>query len=232
MSGVKVYYYSDVLCIWAYVAQRRLEQLAQDFGDQIDIEPHFVSVFPDTRTKIETNWRAKGGFAGFNKHLQEVAKGFDHIRVHEDIWLNARPRTSASAHLFLKAIELIEETQADGDVSVLPFLDRLSTRAAAAVRHAFFTQGLDISERQVLADIATELGVDATLLNDTLQSAQAMTSLAADYDLSQKNDVTGSPTFIMNNGRQRLFGNVGYRLLEANVHELLSGTASHDASWC
>ncbi|WP_204376707.1 hypothetical protein, partial [Methyloceanibacter marginalis] len=55
---------------------------------------------------------------------------------------------------------------------------------------------------------------------------------AADYDLSQKNGVEGSPTFLMNDGRQKLFGNVGYRLLEANVQELLRRPAANEASWC
>jgi hypothetical protein len=35
----------------------------------------------------------------------------------------------------------------------------------------------------------------------------------------------------MNDGRQKLFGNVGYRLLEANVQELLR-TPAGEASWC
>jgi len=230
MPPVKIYYYSDVLCIWAYVAQRRLKQLAQDFGDRIAIEPHFVSVFPDAWSKIETAWGTKGGFAGFNRHLQEVAKEFDHIEVHKNLWLDTRPRSSASAHLFLKAIGLIEDAQTRA--SEQPFLDRLSTRAAATLRQAFFSQGLDISDWQVQQEIARELGVDAALLNETIRSSQAFARLAADYDQSQKNGVTGSPTFIMNNGRQKLFGNVGYRLLEANVHELLNSAARDDASWC
>ncbi len=36
----------------------------------------------------------------------------------------------------------------------------------------------------------------------------------------------------MNHGRQKLFGNVGYRLLEANVEELLRGASPSEASWC
>jgi len=230
MPPVKIYYYSDVLCIWAYVAQRRLEQLAQDFGDRIEIKSHFVSVFPDAWSKIETAWADRGGFSGFSQHLQEVAQEFDHISVHPKLWLDTRPRTSANAHLFLKAIWLIEDAQTKR--SEQPFLERLSTRAAAAVRQAFFAQGLDISDWQVQQEIARELGVDAGLLDDTIRSSHAFALLAADYDQSQKNGVTGSPTFIMNNGRQKLFGNVGYRLLEANVHELLNSAARDDASWC
>jgi hypothetical protein len=36
----------------------------------------------------------------------------------------------------------------------------------------------------------------------------------------------------MNEGRQRLFGDVGYRLIEANVEELLRGRTPDEASWC
>ncbi len=36
----------------------------------------------------------------------------------------------------------------------------------------------------------------------------------------------------MNAGRQILYGNVGYRLIEANLNELLRAPNSDDASWC
>ena len=36
----------------------------------------------------------------------------------------------------------------------------------------------------------------------------------------------------MNEGRQKLFGNVGYKLIEANVQEVLEGKNVGEASWC
>jgi len=36
----------------------------------------------------------------------------------------------------------------------------------------------------------------------------------------------------MNDGRQKIYGNVGYKVMEANVAELLSNPKSGDASWC
>ncbi|MEZ5483114.1 MAG: hypothetical protein R3E73_13460 [Porticoccaceae bacterium] len=32
---------------------------------------------------------------------------------------------------------------------------------------------------------------------------------------------TGSPSYVINGGRQTLYGNVGYRVLRANIDELL-----------
>ena len=220
------------MCIWAYAAQRRLEQLVEQFGDDVEIDAHFCSVFPDARGKIDAKWEAKGGFEGFNRHLNEVAQKFPHIDVHERLWLETRPRTSASPHLFLKAVELIERDSEEGRPEAQPFLERISTRAAWEVRSAFFASAKDISDWQIHREIADDLGIDYGLVEEKIRSSEAVTELAVDYDLGQKLGVEGSPTFIMNDGRQKLFGNVGYRLLEANVQELLRTASEGEASWC
>jgi predicted DsbA family dithiol-disulfide isomerase len=231
LTPVKISYYSDVLCIWAYVAERRLEKLVQDFGDKIRIETRFCSVFPDAWGKIETNWGARGGFAGFNRHLNEVAEKFPHIEVNGAVWQKVRPRTSASGHLFLKAVE-IEARDQSGETDETPYFERRMVRAAAALRRAFFASGRDISNWQCFGELAEELGLDYGRIEARIRSSEAVAALAADYDLAQKLGVIGSPTFLMNEGRQKLFGNVGYRLLEANVHELLHDAAGDEASWC
>lgn len=227
MPPIEISYYSDVLCVWAYVAERRLEELANAFGDQISIETRYCSVFPDAWGKIEK----KRGFEVFNRHLREVATRFPHITVNDNVWITARPRTSASAHLFLKAVELIEQASSDDRKETLPYLERLSTRAAREMRLAFFAEAQDIADWQVHRDIAVRIGVDYDDIDRKIRSSEAVSQLAVDYDLCQRNRIEGSPTFLMNEGRQRLFGNVGYRLLEANVQELLR-TPEGEASWC
>jgi predicted DsbA family dithiol-disulfide isomerase len=108
----------------------------------------------------------------------------------------------------------------------------MSTRAAWAMRYAFFASARDISDWNVHREIADELGLDYERIEDKIRSSEAVAQLAIDYSLSQTHGVEGSPTFIMNNGRQKLFGNVGYRLLEANVQELLRDPSESNASWC
>ena len=232
MSPVRVSYYSDVLCIWAYIAQRRLEELIQKFGNELSIDAHFCSVFPDAWGKIEDKWKSQGGFEGFNRHINEVALKFPHIDVDERLWLETKPRTSASAHLFLKAIEIIERDGNGSDSKPQPYLDRISTRAAWELRRAFFASAKDISDWKVHNEIADGLGIDYGMVEEKIRSSEAVALLAVDYNLSQKHGVEGSPTFIMNDGRQKLFGNVGYRLIEANVQELLRSAPEAEASWC
>ena len=213
MLPIQVSYYSDVLCIWAYAAQQRLEQLAQNFGDKVAIDARFCSVFPDAWGKIEDKWQDKGGFEGFNKHINEVALKFPHIDVHQGLWLETRPRTSASAHLFIKAVEIVEREQAGDKKKSPPYFETLSARATMALRQAFFTSAQDISDWTVHNEIADRLGIDYDRVIEKIRSSQAVSQLAVDYDLSRKNGVDVSPTLIMNDGRQKLFGNVSICLL-------------------
>lgn len=228
----RVSYYSDVLCIWAYAGQRRLDQLAETFGAQIAVDLHFCSVFGDAWGKVGEHWASKGGFEGFGRHVQEVAGRFPHVEIHDRVWLDARPRTSMSAHLFIKAVEIIEEEGAGGTAGLPPYPERLSTHAAWAVRRAFFAEARDISDWAVLREIAGGLGLDHDRVEARIGSSEAVARLAADWNLTQKHAIEGSPTLLMNEGRQRLFGNVGYRLIEANVQELLRGRTPDEASWC
>jgi predicted DsbA family dithiol-disulfide isomerase len=155
MSTVEIKYFSDILCVWAYISQARIDAIKEKFGDAVRIEQRFCSVFGDTATKIATAWKDKGGYAGFNAHLQEATAKFLHLDVHPSVWLNTRPASSMSAHLFLKAIQLGERDPATPE-------QRPGTFDAAmwAFRRAFFTECRDISHFDVQRAIAATLGAD------------------------------------------------------------------------
>ncbi len=81
-------------------------------------------------------------------------------------------------------------------------------------------------------EIAEELGLDVDHIKAKIHSSEAAAALDADLKLVDKLGVKGSPTFVMNEGRQVLFGNVGYKLIEANVEELFREQGEDAASWC
>ena len=67
---------------------------------------------------------------------------------------------------------------------------------------------------------------------EVIDSGVAHADLEADRRDQQALMVQGSPTFILNEGRQKLYGNVGYGVIEANIKELLRSPAAGAASWC
>ena len=88
------------------------------------------------------------------------------------------------------------------------------------------------SDWHVHREIAEDLDIDYGRVEARIRSSEAVARLDADHKLAELNSVRGSPTFLMNNGRQKLYGNVGYRLIEANIEELLRKPAADEASWC
>lgn len=225
MQPIRISYYSDVLCVWAYIAQIRLDELAANFPDQISIDYHFVSIFGNAHEKLETRWQDKGGLRGYSNHVHEVAKKFNHITVHPDIWAIATPVSSMSCHLFLHAIQLLEIK------GIVPKSEKVFERAIWAFREAFFTQLEDISDRKVQFAVTKKLGLKSKVIQAQIDSGEAYALLSKDFDLVKEHTVSVSPTLIFNEGRQRLNGNVGYRVIEANIRELLNNPAD-ELSWC
>ena len=229
MSTVKVSYFSDVLCVWAYVAQARVDELQRAFGADVHLDYRFCSVFGDVKAKIGVGWRDRGGFAGYNTHVMGVAERFPEIGVHPEVWLKVQPASSASPHLFLAALADIENGRG------MPTSDRgsaLYERVALAFRRGFFRDCLDIGRWDVQCAIAESLGVDIDAIEENLHEGRAFARLSADYQDADKMRIEGSPTFVLNEGRQKLYGNVGFRIIEANIKELLREPSGTQASWC
>ena len=229
MGMIEVTYFSDVLCIWAYASQARVDAVKEQFGGAVQIKHRFCSVFGDTAGNITSTWKDKGGYDGFNSHLRKVAEQFPHIQVHPEIWSKTRPATSSSAHLFMKAVQQWD----DGSrVAQTPNAGSIFDQVLWDFRRAFFRDCRDIARWDVQCEIAKAQGVDIVAIEQCIHDGDAFARLAADYQDADKMRIEGSPSFVLNEGRQKLYGNIGFRLIEANIQELLRAPRTDEASWC
>lgn len=230
---ITIDYFSDLLCVWAYAGQVRLDALQREFGNEVLVRHRFLSLFADTATRIGEGWRAQGGFAGFGAHMQEVCAQWEHTRLDTRAWCDCRPASSTTAHVFLKALGLCLGL-ADGpaaDAAARSDFDRV----VREVRNAFFEQARDIADIKVLRDVlvAADVGVGVGEVMQRVENGSAYAALHRDHELARQHGVLGSPTYVFNEGRQLLYGNVGYRIIDANVRELLSSHAVEgEPSWC
>lgn len=211
-------FYSDVLCIWAFVAQVRCAELQQEFGDRISISYRFCSVFGDTANKIGEGWRERGGYEGYGRHVRDAIAPFDHVELHPEIWQRDRPASSTPGHLLLKAVQRVDNQRCE---TVLHEL-----------RRAFFERCQDVGRWSVLRGVLEQCDVSVDAVREAIDSGAAYADLEADRRDQQLLMIQGSPTFILNDGRQKLFGNVGYGVIEANIKELLRSPVAGAASWC
>jgi predicted DsbA family dithiol-disulfide isomerase len=217
-SSLKISYFTDVLCVWAWIGQRRVEELQKEWGDKVLIRHYCVNFFGDTSNRIGEKWAKRGSYEGFGQHVFESAAPYETAPVNPQIWRDVRPRTSATAHLVMKAAELVSG-QAD------------AMQLATALRKSFFVNTLDIGNLDVVLQVAGDSGLDRGAIMSRMETGEPQAALMADLEASQELRIKGSPSWVMNNGRQILYGNVGYRVLSANVEELLSNP-EQEASWC
>lgn len=223
MTKISLDYFTDVLCIWAYVAQIRLDELKQEFGTQIEVNEHFITLFGNTDKRIAIGWKEKGGFDGFHQHVMHVAAQFPHLKINPNVWKSCRPTSSANSHLFLKATQLLVT---ENKVSHDDF-----QKIIWHIRSAFFQDAKDISDIKILRELAQEISLPVGLIQEKIDNGLAIAALCSDMEMREQYKLEGSPTYLLDNGRQKLYGNVGYRILEANVQELLEKPEGI-ASWC
>ena len=215
---IDIDYFSDVLCVWAWIAQPRLEELEKQWGDRISIRHHFVDIFGDCEKKIPARWGETDGYQKFAAHVKHSAEPFDEAVINEGIWMASRPRSSAQAHLVLRAADLVAGSGRMCDL-------------ALRVRSAFFVEAQDVSNLDLLLELASETGIDAGQVRQSLNDGSAIAALTSDLRKAAEQGVRGSPTWVLNEGRQVIYGNVGYRVLNANVEELINRPIE-EASWC
>jgi predicted DsbA family dithiol-disulfide isomerase len=211
-------YYTDILCVWAWIAQPRLEELQKQWGQQIQVRHRYVDIFGDAHTKIQQRWGQDIGFSKFHAHVVDSAEPFADTPVNAAVWSESRPRSSMPAHLILKAASIVSGNDA---VKAL----------ALHIRRAFFVEARDISNLVYLYELAQQQELDTAALESLILDGSAMASLSADLQNARELGIRGSPTWVLNEGRQILYGNVGYRILNANIEEMLKRPRS-EASWC
>jgi len=221
MTVVRITHFSDILCIWAYIGHIRVTELQANFPQEVVFDFRTINVFGDVRTKMDTQWKERGGVAAYARHVHDVAAGFEHVNLCPDVWYRNVPTSSLPAHLAIAAARLVDEAQGSSRAPLYDF----------AVREAFFRTAIDVSCMTELFAIAQSQGIAVDDLERELANGRAHALVAHDLKSIDEFGVRSSPTMVFNDGRQSLSGNVGYRVLEANIRELIRHPGDRH-SWC
>lgn len=221
-----IQYFSDVLCVWAYVGQARLDELRSQYRGRVLVQHRFLNIYGDVRRRIESHGQGADKQADYAERMRGVARRFDHVAFSPRAFADVVPASSNQAHFLLCCLRVaIEEGRFEdptGDV-----LDGL----LRDIRFAFFQDGRDVAQLSVLWELFGARKVSREVLDPYVQDGAGMALLSHDFQQKDALRIEGSPTYVMDGGRQKLFGNVGYRVIEANVVELLEAQ-SGGASWC
>jgi predicted DsbA family dithiol-disulfide isomerase len=185
---------SDVVCPWCYIGKRKLEAAlgelaAQDPAAEPAVRWHPFQLNPDLppqgiprssylRAKFGGESRAADIYARVKAVGAEVGIAFDFDRI------EVQPNT-------LPAHRLIAWVQEHADVGVTgDLVERLF--------QAYFMQGRAIGEPEVLAQIASEAGLEVGAARAMLASSEGLAAVSAEDREARSVGINGVPFFIFN----------------------------------
>jgi predicted DsbA family dithiol-disulfide isomerase len=190
---VKVEIFSDLVCPWCFIGKRRFERAVERLqadGLATDLE---VVVRPfqldptapvDESTPVAIAYAKK--FGGIEKaeailrHVTEVAAQ-DGIEFNMDAALRAN---TLNAHRVLAYVESTRGASAQMQVN-------------EAIMNAYFTDGRNIADHEVLAECASVVGCESSAVVAMLQSDAFRDDVAEWLAIAAENGITAVPTFII-----------------------------------
>ena len=168
-APLQIQHFSDILCVWAYASEVRMDELATNFCADLDFAFHYLPVFGHVRAKLTTQWADRGGIDAYAQHVAEVAGQFEHIRLHADTWTRVVPESSLPAHLVLSAVRILDRK--NGTAALREY--------ARQLRQAFFTEARDIAQRGELLAVAEATGINVAAIETLCESGRATYELVA-----------------------------------------------------
>ena len=191
---IKLDIISDPICPWCYIGKTLLDQaLAQRPGHPFAIEWHPFQLNPDMPSggmdRGEYLEAKFGGREGAAKAYAPVLERAEQAGLNIDFAAIKRTPNTLNAHRLLHWAG-IEERQ---------------DKMAMALFAAYFDEGRDIGDHEVLADVADSLDMDGAMILRLLDTTADLADIRARDAQFREMGVTGVPTFIVG-GQQAVPG--------------------------
>jgi predicted DsbA family dithiol-disulfide isomerase len=201
---VRIDVWSDYVCPFCYLELPPIRKLEQQFGEQLKVVWRAFELRPEPKPTLDPNGEYLHTTWERSVYPMARQRGMD---------LKLPPVQPRS----LKALEAVAFADVNGS-----FPDMHS-----ALFKAFFEQGRDIGDTQVLCAIAAETGLDPQALRQALDEGRYTAQVLEDEQLARILGISGVPImFVRREGdsweqAEQLRGAVPYEAMESAVKQLL-----------
>ncbi len=212
-TRLKFSYWSDPLCIWALVAQQKLDRVLSELGEHVRVDYRIVPVFGSVPWRFTQGPWSKDGVDGRVLATRKIAEQGGRADVSGECWRRAMPASSWAPAMAIKAAFLLDDGHGE---EVGPGYQR-------ALRERFFVEGANIALRAVQLEVAEELALPRGPIEQRLDDGSALAAVCEDHAEKERLRIQGSPTYVFDGGRAMLYGNFDYGILRSTVDELVRG---------
>ena len=187
---MKIDIWSDFACPFCYIGKRNLENALEEFNSQGDIEIvfHSFQLDPDAKQGIKFDSVASLS-EKYGIPIEEAQKMIDRIvKMAKNVGLEYNYDKVVHTNTF-NAHRLVQYGKTiDRDDELVERLFK-----------AYFIDGLDIGDIEVLGDLSQEIGLNREEILDILNSERYVSDVEDDKRLSQQLGINSVPFFVIEN---------------------------------
>lgn len=185
--AIQIDIFSDVVCPWCLIGKTRLEQALARFGQPVAIRWQPFELNPDMPKE------------GVERNEYRVQK-FGSLERSQELDANIQSIGDAEGIPF--RFERMQRTPNTFDAHRLIWLAGQQDRQEEIVDRlfrAYFTNGEDVGDQEVLVRIAVESGMDANATRNFLASDKGTAEVRDAEHQGQRMGINGVPFFVLNN---------------------------------
>ncbi len=186
---IKVEIWSDMVCPFCYIGKRRFEVALSKFAhaDEVEVVWHSFQLNPGLVVDNEAHQNVYQYLA--------KAKGISYeqsLRMHEGVVNMAKE--DGLDYRFDKAV--VTNSQNAHRVMQMAQNKGLGDKAEELLFKAYFTEGRDLNNINILAQIGAEIGLDAVEVANMLHGNDYVEEVRADMREASKIGINGVPFFV------------------------------------
>ena len=216
---MQVEIYSDVVCPWCYIGERRFAKALRSFSGRDDVEVVFRPFqldpgAPSTPSPLIDSLRAK-----FGTNARAMTERVTAAGAGEGIdfrWDDAIAVNTLTAHRLLRLAE-----REYGAAVQRALVERLFD--------AHFTRGVDIADPGLLADLAVQCGMNRARVERYLASDEGLEETRAELQQAREMGISAVPSFVFE-GQYLVEGGQPAETFLAVLDEVASRMASEGAA--
>lgn len=180
-SAVVVDVWTDVVCPWCYIGVTRFERALEAYGGPVEVRVHPFQLDPEAP------------IPGVPARLRYVNR----FGTEADAILERVTREAASDGLDFRMDRAIVGNTFDAHRAIR-FASKTGSerRLEMSLYAAYFTDGLDVSDRDVLAERAALVGIDRTAMAAHLESDDGVREIASAIEAAYERGITAVPSFV------------------------------------
>ncbi len=190
---MRVEIWSDVVCPWCYIGKRRFEKAVETLrskGVDTPIEVVYRSYQLDPTAPAGNPTPAVDAYAkkfGGRERAEQIIGHVSGVAAGDGIEFRMDRALRANTVLCHRALHWALASH--GEVTQAGFKERLLK--------AYFTDGLDVGDADVIADCASEIGLDGAALRAWLDTDEGKADVVADFEAAISLEISGVPAFLI-----------------------------------